>query len=124
MGLFPPVAFAMMLVSATARYAYWFECTHPMSFVAAMSAVVVITMAVAIGNCVSAVGIVLIVGIMMTLAADAAEHRDGLRAKAPLATLAAMLLLLPHVDTWLIPIYGGGIGTIVLAGLAWTKTWR
>ena len=123
MELFVAVAFALMLTTATARYAFWFECSHAVRFLAVMAAVVVVIMAVALGNCNAVVGTTLVGGAMVCLAADAADHSDGLPAKAPIATVAAMLLLAPHVSAQTTLFSVVGLATIALAALAWAKTW-
>ena len=121
MELFVAVALALMITTATARYAVWFECdpNHAVAFVAATAATVVITIAVALGGCDPLNGLVLIGGVVSALVADAAQYKTGLVAKAPAATLAAVALLAPHVTHNRGPLYAAALGVFILAAGAW-----
>lgn len=125
MERFVGIALPIMVGAATARYAIWFECAPELAagFVAATGAIVVIANAVAIGGCDPSAGLVLSVGVLAGLVADATQHRGGMAAKGPVTTLAALALLAPHVTAHRGPLLVAALGVAILAAGALRDAW-
>jgi hypothetical protein len=121
MELFVVVMLALVLTTATARYAVWFECDarHTTAIVAATAAIVVIAAAVGIGGAPPTVGLVLIIGVMAALVGHVSEYNGGLRDKAVVATIIALAHLPPNVTTNRVIFTVLGLGVFTLAVASW-----
>ena len=121
MELFVVIMLAVVLATATARYAVWFECDtkHAMAFVAATAAIVVVAVGTAVGGTSPTVGLVLILGVMTAVISNAGEYNGGLKDKATIATVIALAQLWPHVTTSHTLVAVLTVSALVLSAAAW-----
>lgn len=126
MERFVGIALPFMVGAATARYAVWFRCAPELAagFVATTGAIVVAANAVAIGGCDPSAGLVLSVGALAGLVADAAGHRGGMAAKGPVTTLVALALLAPLITAHRGPLLVAALGVAILAAGALRDAWH
>ena len=128
MELFAVIIFALMLATATARYAVWFECAakHTLEFVGVTATIVAVAVAVGAGGAPPTVGLVSILGTMAALVGSVSEHGGGMRNKAPIAIVVALAQLPPHVTTnhATVVVVGAALGAAVFAARAWLRRSR